>query len=90
MARWLRENDVDETIYFERYGTARISHYGIRYRRIPCRPVSGVVAMHIVQKKRPQHEIGTCYDWLDAYEPVARLGHTIYVYRIELPKKPTR
>ena len=54
----------------------------MKTRPLPCEKVSGWVAVNITYLQIPQiPEKAHCYDWLKQHEPVARIGHTIFVYQ---------
>ena len=81
LARYVQEHKI-ENLHYNLYGIGTPSLYGLHYQAFPCRtPVQGWVAVHMVDLFRPR-EPG-CYDWLKAYQPVAKVGYTIWIYRIE-------
>ena len=84
LGRWMKQNQVDE-VFYTPYGSADPRAYGVNYKRIPCHaPESpGVYALHIVEKLRPiQDRPADCYQWLDKFKPIEKIGHTIWIYRI--------
>jgi 4-amino-4-deoxy-L-arabinose transferase-like glycosyltransferase len=89
LAHYLAErgNPVVRLAYF---GPEKPEDHGIRSRRLrACRPVKGLVAISANVREglyKPHRLLGApkpgCYDWLKAYEPVAHLGYSIFVYDI--------
>jgi 4-amino-4-deoxy-L-arabinose transferase-like glycosyltransferase len=83
-------------VWLALFATERPADYGVRGRGLRgCEPVEGMLAIsanvrwglyaphNILRAPQPG-----CYDWLDAHEPVARPGHSIWLY--DLPKAATR
>lgn len=72
------------------FGFEKPLDHGIRSFRLKgCRPVHGIVAISANVRAglyKPFGQMGEpkpgCYDWLDAYEPVALVGDSIFVYEI--------
>jgi hypothetical protein len=89
LAHYLAErgNPAVRLAYF---GPEKPEDHGIRSRRLKaCLPVKGLVAISTNVREglyKPHGFSGTpkpgCYDWLKAYEPVAHLGYSIFVYDI--------
>ena len=79
-------------VWLALFATERPADYGIRGRKLQgCEPVQGMLAIsaNVRRGLYAAHNIlrapePGCYDWLDAYEPVARPGHSIFLY--DLPK----
>ncbi len=69
------------------FGTAKPEYYGIRYTTLEepdgCEPTSGVIAISATRLQGVYEENHACYAWLAAYEPIARIGGTIFVYAIK-------
>ena len=81
LARYVQEHKI-ENLHYNVYGIGMPSLYGLRTQTFPCAtPVTGWVAVHMVDLFRPRFP--GCYDWLKAYQPVAKVGWTIWIYRIE-------
>jgi len=58
--------------------------YGIKARR-PYPGVRGLVAVSLNYVRGMRYAYPQSYfDWLKTHEPVAVIGHTIYVYRTDL------
>jgi len=47
-----------------------------------CGPVEGIVAVSITNREGAFLQNKSCYDWLQQYEPVKIIGHTIFIYDI--------
>jgi hypothetical protein len=90
LARWQRRTPGAGQLRLAYFGTAEPSAYGVRAReieRLPelVEPAPGVYAIsaHLLARLRqfiPQ--VGPKVDWLTRYRPIARAGHSIYIYRI--------
>jgi 4-amino-4-deoxy-L-arabinose transferase-like glycosyltransferase len=98
LARWLRDAGIDGPIGLAYFGHMDPTRYGIEYELAPDHPRPGwhavslnllfgmpyVVVDHGTWRLlgqdlvRPQHR----YAWLRGREPVARIGGTIWVYRV--------
>ena len=49
----------------------------------PCAPTPGYVAVSVTHRVGAYMPEGAaCFAWLDAYEPIARVNHSIWVYHI--------
>jgi 4-amino-4-deoxy-L-arabinose transferase-like glycosyltransferase len=74
---WLRYNGTRETP-FEEFGLPAFDILP------PNTPVTGWVALSIYSKKMPigKGEPDTAFTWLDAHEPVRRVGSSILLYKI--------
>jgi hypothetical protein len=78
------------TVWLAYFGAEKPEDHGIRSRRLKgCRPVKGLVAISTNVREglyKPHRLLGApkpgCYDWLKAFEPVAHLGYSIFVYDI--------
>ena len=83
LGRWMKANGVEE-VFYTPYGSADPRAYGVNYQRIPCEPSApGIYALHIVEKLRPlEDRPADCYQWLDKFQPIAKIGHTIWIYQI--------
>ncbi len=73
---------ADERIYLVYFGGELPEERGIRYHRPPCEPVEGVIAVSVTYLQGLYLDNPECYGWLRDREPLARVGHTIWVYRI--------
>ena len=83
LGRWLAEREIP------RLGIScvgcdnRMEFAGFESERLPCRETPGWAAISVARVLIPS--VGApvdCHDWLGAYDPVARIGHSILVYRI--------
>ena len=62
--------------------------WGVRFRKPPCRLVSGYVAAHVIELQRPERHVPVgCLDWLKRYEPIGQFGHSILLWDIPKPKR---
>jgi 4-amino-4-deoxy-L-arabinose transferase-like glycosyltransferase len=82
LGRWMAENGIDH-IYYDYYGEADPEAWGVRYTPTfaaprTFTPIEGWVAVHIGLRQRLPER----YFWLEGKEPVVKLGHTIWVYKL--------
>lgn len=89
LAAWQREHmRQDETLRLYYFGSAEPAAYGVRAERFDPADVVGprpgvyaISAHYLAYFRKLEALEGADADWLDKYEPVARIGHSIYVYR---------
>ena len=83
---WLRRENVPDPVYLAYFGEVPPAHCGIHARRV-WRGAVGTVAVSVnylygmPYRENRQDE----FVWLRDRAPVAVIGHTIYVYRMERP-----
>lgn len=78
LGEYLRKNDI-KSIKFAYFSTADPMHYGINYESLPCdqnAPVSGLIAISATTLN------WECYKWLKNYQPIDKVGYTIFIYDI--------
>jgi hypothetical protein len=77
---YLDEKKIDR-IKLAYFSTADPAHYGIKYESLPCetppKPESGFIAASATVL-----QVWGCYDWLKSYQPVDKVGYTIFIYEI--------
>ena len=74
-------------IWYARYH-GQPKAWGVRFRKPPCRLVSGYVAAHVIELQRPERHVPVgCLDWLKRYEPIGQFGHSILLWDIPKPKR---
>jgi hypothetical protein len=72
------------------FGTGIPEYYGIP--AIPlqepgaCQPTDGVIAVSATYLQGLYIQNSQCYDWLKRYEPLERIGNSVFVYAIEKGK----
>ena len=90
LVAWQLERPPEETLKFRYYGTALPQNWGLRTASITSeeidRPGPGVYAVstHLLVYFR---KLGR-RDWLAEFEPVARAGRSIYIYRFDEQASP--
>ena len=81
---YLDDRKIDR-IKFAYFSTADPAHYGIRYEPLPCeRP--GKQEAGLIAVSATALQAWGCYDWLKKYEPVDKVGYTIFIYDIPSAK----
>jgi hypothetical protein len=81
LGEYLQKNSIKK-IQFAYFSSADPKHYGIDFEPLPCdpnAPVSGLVAISATTLN------WECYKWLKNYQPIHKVGYTIFIYNI--PKK---
>lgn len=82
LGAWMAEQGIDH-IYYDYYGEADPEKWGVHYTptfgaQRTFTPIEGWVAVHVTLRERlPEN-----YEWLAGREPVAVIGHTIFVYKL--------
>ena len=77
LAAYLQRNKIDR-IKFAYFGTADPRHYGIDFEYLQClppQPTGGLIAISATAL-----QVWGCFDWLKQYEPVDKVGYTIFIY----------
>jgi len=68
------------------HGKGVPEYYGVRYVPLHepegCRPANGVIAISVSKLRGTKEQDAGCYDWLKAYEPVDKIGYSIFIYHI--------
>jgi len=84
LAAYLKREEVTGPVYLGYFGHVDPALYGIKARR-PYPGVRGLVAVSLNYVRGMRYAYPQSYfDWLKTHEPVAVIGHTIYVYRTDL------
>jgi hypothetical protein len=80
LSAYLNEKKIDR-IKLGYFSTADPAHYGIQYDPLPCempvKPQTGLIAASATAL-----QVWGCYDWLKEYQPVDKVGYTIFIYNI--------
>jgi len=89
---WMRENGV-ERVFYAHYSPARPEVYGVSAdwlppdpRAVPFRPLDPAPGAYVIGATVLQGvytpDVNT-YAWFRARQPLARLGHALFLYRVE-------
>lgn len=94
---WMDVNEV-ERVYYAHYTPARPAVYGIEADFLPpdpravafapLDPEPGVYAIGATVLQGPYAPDVNTYAWFRTHEPVARLGHALFVYRVAPRPEP--
>ncbi len=76
---YLDEQGIEE-IYLAYFGGELPQMRGIVYKSLPCHPVRGVVVISVTYLQGLYLDNPECYSWLRTKSPVAKIGHTLWVY----------
>jgi len=90
LARYLEKNNIKDKVYLSYWGNDDPDYRNINYefyRRIMdengvCEPVKGYIAVsvnHLIGMKEYESH---CFDWLEGYKPISKIGYSIWLYRI--------
>lgn len=83
LKNYLQRNELDR-IQLAYFGTADPQHYGIDFEPLLCgapQPEEGLIGVSATAL-----QFLGCFDWLNQYEAIDRVGYTIFIYR--LPEVP--
>jgi len=90
LGTYLEENDISH-VNLAYFGKVDPSYYGINYTLLPpfdnmqdqkCTKVRGNIAISATHLSGVYLENHSCYDWLRQYEPVKKIGYSIFVYNV--------
>jgi 4-amino-4-deoxy-L-arabinose transferase-like glycosyltransferase len=88
LAAWQRENPSPEPLHLFYFGTALASAYGVHSVAFDASraedPPPGTVAIsahYLAGLRKLQASTGADADWLTRYQPVAKAGYSIFIYR---------
>jgi hypothetical protein len=97
---YLDRQNSDE-VWLGYFGTADPAYYGIRYRSLfapgssrladdfsPINPAPGWYAISATVLQGPFSPEPDIFDWFRRHEPVAKVGYSIFVYRVEADLDP--
>jgi hypothetical protein len=69
------------------FGTADPAYYKINYRKLePLQLASGWIGISATYLQGV-HTVKGGYDWLKEYQPIIKIGYSIFVYNIKIPKQ---
>lgn len=82
LARYLRENDIDE-VKLNYFGAVpRCERYGISCVVMKCEPEPGLIAVSVNSLYGLTEKESHCFQWLRQFEPIETIGFSIYLYRL--------
>jgi len=100
LGMYLDEQGIGE-VWLGYFGTADPAYYGIRYRSLfapgssdvgedfsPLNPAPGWYAISATVLQGPFSPEPDILDWFRRHEPVAKIGYSIFVYRVEPDPDP--
>jgi hypothetical protein len=93
LAAWQREHQhPDEILSLHYFGSAEPAAYGVRAQRFDLADVEdpppglyAISAHYLAHFRKLAALAGANSDWLTRYRPVAKAGHSIWIYRIREP-----
>ncbi len=82
LKNYVDENNV-ENLILGYWGKDRPTYRGIDYQQLDCNPINGriAVSVNILYGLVPENEV--CLSWLREYEPIDKIGYSIFVYDIK-------
>ncbi len=97
LRRWMAENGANH-VYYAHYSPARPEVYGINADFLPpdpravdfapWRPAPGLYAIGATVLQGPYAPEINTYAWFREREPLARLGHALFIYKVEATPAP--
>jgi hypothetical protein len=81
LGEWQERNGLPFIYYTWYSGNPR--HWGVEYADPPCQPQRGVYALQAIEVFRPRRIERGCHDWLTVDPPDERIGHSVYIYRVD-------
>jgi hypothetical protein len=96
LADWQRSHQrPDEILTLYYFGSAEPSAYGVRAKRFDLADVAdpppglyAISAHYLAYFRKLAALEGADSDWLARYQPVAKAGHSIWIYRLDEPGAP--
>jgi hypothetical protein len=92
LAAWQEGEPAARPLRLLYFGSARPAAYGVEsvdfspQELIHPKPGYYAISVHnLIRLKLRSQRVDPAVDWLDRYEPVARAGHSIYIYRFPEP-----
>ena len=80
---WLDENGIDDKITLGYFGHENTDWRIGEFDRFKCAATPGIVAISVNLLHDFQNINDGCTDWLDEYEPITKIGYSIFVYDID-------
>jgi len=81
---YLDKNNIDH-VYLGYFGKDNATFRKINYNQITCVPIKGYSAASVNFLFGLVEQYEDCLDWLKRYEPIEKIGNTIFVYNISEP-----
>ena len=85
LKKWLDKKGIDDKIKLNYDNKLETDYRGINYETYNfCeKPTTGIFAIRINNLVGKAPTLRNCFRWLDEHEPIARIGHTIWVYDLK-------
>ena len=80
--KWLDENNIDDKITLGYFGHEDSNWRIGEFDRFKCAATPGIVAISANLLHDFQNINQGCTDWLNEYEPITKIGYSIFVYDI--------
>ena len=81
LSHYLRDNNIDE-IYISYFGNDDLDYRIIKYQPLECKPTTGIIAISVNQLIGIRESVAACNNWLMGFQPVKKIGYTIWVFNI--------
>jgi hypothetical protein len=91
---WLSKNGINE-IKYSVEGSMPVQYYAKKYNitsiELNCTPASGTIVLSIAMYQDVHNLCRfyecvdgnySCFDWLKKYEPITRIGYSIFIYKL--------
>ncbi|PIN68903.1 hypothetical protein COV93_07565 [Candidatus Woesearchaeota archaeon CG11_big_fil_rev_8_21_14_0_20_43_8] len=83
LKRYLDKNGIEEQIYLGYSGFDNATIHGIDWQKEHCFPQEGIHAISVNNLMNIYNEEQPCIDWILDYEPIAKVGYSIWIYDIK-------
>ena len=78
---YMEENEI-EKIKLSYFGRDLPERYKIEYENLDCNYTKGIMAVSASHIQGIGLENKECYSWLKNYEPIEKIGYSIFIYNI--------
>ena len=85
LKKWLDKNGIAETIKLNYDNKLEADYRKINYEAYNfCeKPTKGIFAIRVNNLVGQAPTLRNCFRWLDNYEPIAKIGYSIWIYNLE-------
>ncbi len=81
---YIKSENIDE-IKIAKYGfwiPYELEYRGIKYKNLTCDKTAGIIVLGARELQGESRYGKDCFSWLKYYEPVERIGYTLFVYNV--------
>lgn len=81
LKNYMDKNNIQHII-LGYWGKDDIAQRGISYKQVSCYPEPGLIAVSVNNLHGIKEERSECLKWLKGYNPITKIGYTIFIYNI--------